>query len=615
MPAAGKRVLERRYALFVHYGLREGRDWERRGDLGISIFVDRLVDRLIPDLTYLNTLLAHQPAGFHSSWKGFAFIFLDMGWTDLLKGDMRPINAATLAVQVAEAHKEIEHRLNSVLRGDRRVRIVSTANLVKLLALLETLASQNPRQHNAFHEWLTGGGASLRYDGAKVIEGAVRIANIGRQVPVFRFDDDVIFCGRRAYPGDSERWAREIEKTADGIFKLCERYVELSDDPAVNYFVFSGSYGGTLAQPPDTGAQGASEGRVAALLNGFATRVGQMAYLPDSTSGSAFLAKEAPLSAEAAENFLRAMPTFGAHPERQAISGAGLCLSDGAILDLPPFSNMHLNVMWIDDHLKYALHHELGHLGLRTLTPHSARVRGAVFSQLRYRAGDFRYSDVHWHTTTYLRGLMLGCVADAWLRADRRLKGAISRLPAIEREALLAKVPGDYASEFVKVMPNEWSASSDKEQQSFKNRLWRLAVQRLSELVGEWKKDIYHNTFLGLFVAGKQHERYDEFREFIPSAMREGLRAAVSELAAYEACPHFDIDRDRLDELSLAQAVTVLIDDFVGYFDLVLFWKNFVQSVRFLLNQERASRKALQWLVPFESDVGFSDDVIDPRIT
>lgn len=39
---------------------------------------------------------------------------------------------------------------------------------------------------------------------------------------------------------------------------------------------------------------------------------------------------------------------FGANPLRACVSGSAFCVSDSLTLDLPPFSNFRLNVMWID---------------------------------------------------------------------------------------------------------------------------------------------------------------------------------------------------------------------------------------------------------------------------
>jgi hypothetical protein len=53
---------------------------------------------------------------------------------------------------------------------------------------------------------------------------------------------------------------------------------------------------------------------------------------------------------------------------------------------------------------------------------------------------------------------------------------------------------------------------------------------------------------------------------------------------------------------SLESAVKTLVDDFVRYLDLWLFWPTFVQSVRFLLNQDKQILADVVWMFPEERD-------------
>lgn len=346
------------------------------------------------------------------------------------------------------------------------------------------------------------------------------------------------------------------------------------------------------------------------LMNGFATRVLQLTELPQQRNRDKEAEMQGDIKGSIVKEFLEDLVKLGANPFRQVVSGAGLCLSDGAILDLPPFSNMHLNVMWIDDHLKYALHDELGHFGRWTRTHHryEARVSAARFSQLRHTLipGNrlFTYNDVRWHIRTYMLRLILGCVADSWLRGNFEVKESTSSLPIIDYNRLARSIPHIYGRKFMEVVPGGWESYSvvpkDQQVKEFKQNLWRQGRERLQSLVQVWRNGIYEHTFLGLFVYGTDHPRYQEFIDFFPVGMIKGLTIAVRELPElYQNAQPSSPDAIPNDDPTLEQALVTLVDDFVDYMSLVQFWPFFVQSVRAFQNQHvQYSRPNLEWMFP-----------------
>jgi hypothetical protein len=579
---------ERRYGLFVHYGLSS--DQWMVSNSRFIVKADSILPRLHDDANYLRDVLAPGVDAKGQRWDGFAFVFLDPGWTELLKVGMEGLDLIQFGADLEAAHAEITRKLREKAGHPFPVRIVTAAPLINLLRLLDANARQYSQFQRPYFQFFAGGANQLRYDGSKVVEGAIRIGNIGRQVPIFRFDDDVIFFGGRT-PGTNR--AREIKRTRSGILRLCERYHQLSVDPEVHYFVYSGRY----AEPKEL-EPASSRANEAAILNGFATRVVQLASLPEHTP----VRKEetARVSSGKAACFLQDLYHYGANPLGQVISGAGLCLSDSAILDLPPFSNMRLNVVWIDDHLKYALHHELGHLGVRRRTRHSARVQKARFSQLR-REGPPTYENVRWHLQVYMLRLILGCVADAWLRNHPGLKRTLKELGRANYDALMMHVPGYYAREFLDVLPRGWSTDG-KRKLDFQRGLWKAARVRLTEIVEAWDREEFRDTFLGVFVDGMSHPRHREFRDYLPKGIGAGLRVAVQQLPA--EYPEALAIEGSIDDPDLDVALKVLVEDFVEYFELVLFWKYFTQSVRFMLNRDELRRgiqgEDLDWMLPFE---------------
>jgi hypothetical protein len=344
-----------------------------------------------------------------------------------------------------------------------------------------------------------------------------------------------------------------------------------------------------------------------------------------------------------AMDFLSDLPYIGANPFRQVISGGGLCLSDGAILDLPPYSNMRLNVMWIDDHLKYALHDELGHFNIHIFEVGSARENNAGFYQSRHLFQPSLW-DVRWHMRTYLMRLLLGCVADAWLRSAPCLKWSLPfEAPFVPsdwrngRAWLDERTPHAYAKSFLQILPRRLTTA---EATKLKDQLWSIGRRRLFAVAQHWggsslrydKKwacqigktcasyedsscedlkslrgtlnadHFAHGTFLELFVKGitkdmwhDNAKRAEALQCYLPENWK-GLEREVADLPP-EKCPTDDLTNVNLDALSLAQSLQVLVEDFVKYFEAVVFWRYVAYSVRSLVNRSGHDPR-LNWLFP-----------------
>ncbi|HPO14253.1 MAG TPA: hypothetical protein PLI09_12485 [Candidatus Hydrogenedentes bacterium] len=596
---------ERLYFVSIHYALKEPRDWQWI-NRHLVVKCTNVVPRLARDLGYLRRVLRARRDKDGQLWKGFAFIFLDPGWTNLL-GGLSPLRTATLEADLIAAQTEIEKSLEQEIKlhnstDSKSERIVTAGNLLYLLDLLDTAARG---RGDSFYRLFVGGAQTLKYDAPKVVEAAIRIANIGRGIPLFRFDDDVIFFGQRLPDRQETEQNATAETTAGNILKLCERYQNTLEHPLIRYFVYSGGY----EAPRELNMCNDNDPR---LLNGFATRVLQLTQLPKQRNPQTEETTEGVIKASVAKAFLEEIVKLGANPFRQVVSGAGLCLSDGAILDLPPYSNMHLNVMWIDDHLKYALHDELGHFGRWTRTHHHyvARVEEARFSQLRHVCKEgspfFTYKDVKWHLQTYMLRLLLGCVADSWLRGKEQTKERTSGLKDIAYNALVLSVPHIYGDKFMEIIPGGWETyldDKDKKMDEFKQRLWQKGCERLKRAVELWSDSIYENTFLGLYVHGLRHARYKEFKDFFPAGMPNGLANAVHGLPEDIKIVQRPSPNALPDDPNLEQALITLVDDFVDYLSLVQFWPFFIQSVRCFQNQHTQYRlQYLEWMFPIPED-------------
>ena len=689
----------RRYFLFVHYNVKRG---ERRSERRRLTLEDSFYERLRKDLQYLVDIVERSRGETGSEWEGRAFVFVDVGWTHLLRTEN--ITAArTLAIDLQQIKNEIMERLclaecrRDTCRERRNqrvapwpapIQIITAADLIELLTIIDELEEPRPDDANRakLSRHLVGDVDTLRYDASKPIEGMIRIANVGRNVPIFRFDDDVIFYGRRVYErcwtkekkedeaedekGDHKRlktWTElkpegilladmkkvldasgkaseeqrkqalrewrddRISATRKSILRLCARYDRACANPKLHYFVFSGHY------------KSKGKAKLDDLLNGYATRVVQLAALPQNADDAkdrdkAEAARDpdkakaptATIRRRAARQFLNDLPEIGANPNGQVVSGGGLCLSDGAILDLPPYSNMRLNVLWIDDHLKYALHDELEHFDIHILEVGPAREADARFPQLRHATSP-TYKDVRWHLREYMPRLLLGCVADAWLRQTREMKEKI--LPDVEppflpddfekaRHSRKGKRPHVYAKAFLGAVPSRPSA---KDAWDLHRALWNIAVDRLEEVCKLWNESVYEDTFLHLFLKGENHRRAKDFPDYINKHYATGLTGAVKNMTEMTGEKHpyakqadnddaaerllcdesSSLDSLNLDDLSLADSVRVLIHDFVDYFETVGFWSSYVRAVRFLVNRSGQERE-LQWLFPPDESYGES---------
>jgi hypothetical protein len=643
---------------------------------------------IIEDIKYLSKIL--QPKG---SYEGFAFLFVAPGWVRALK----LLNAKTkqqLDEQTSLYHelsilKEILNTNVSAL-DKHRIRFVTAHHFYYFLKSLK-----GSELGKGSHKFLAGGGATLYYDGPKLIESAIRIANIGRRVPILRFDDDVLFHGIRKWEDEhngleevkenmDKTLNMEVEETQKSIWELCKAYEDMGQKSEVSHFMFSGHYGGTketcdideftnnfairtgLLAPLSFKYRHSNEEKVREVnfvnnmemilsesakdvrLNG-----GPPISVPEKKPDEKVFwnnSKKAPYyerwdtdqpgntvtgecidfginydrraepNPDFCRNFLENLYKVGANPYAQVISGAGLCLNDSAILDLPPFSNMKQNVMWIDDHLKHSLHHELRHFGWRRKHSLHGRIENASFKQLRFlkKKGGPKLNDEIWLIKNYMPRLLLGCIVDSWLRGSEYLKTTFDtdkniiltnrlRDPSMWQEGdegkektIAIRLPYVYAREYQNAILKVWGKSTEIDQTTRKkigNLLWECAVLRLKKFCKTYK-DIAPCTFFDLYLKG--YNRFPVFRNTVlPAEMAEdGLIGVVNSLN-----PKIRLRSDskkltrKKEDPKLYQAIDTLIEDFIDYINLTIMWKEFVQLLRLLLNWSESSAN-VDWLLP-----------------
>jgi hypothetical protein len=271
---------------------------------------------------------------------------------------------------------------------------------------------------------------------------------------------------------------------------------------------------------------------------------------------------------------------IGAHPMASVISGAMLYLSDGAILDLPPFSNFSLNVSWIDDHLKYCLHRELRHLRnpISTEVKRDTRRRDLLnYSKIddvivqkagRKIPGDLRFYIFSIYLPTVLRGTIL----DAWITPDPLLKYRPEELTPEQRH-IQSKL-NDRQSEGLLPSALQGALAECKftpdARAKLKRELEKCALKRITAVRRQWAALTENEveTFASIWANGR-------------------ARSCCSDLemrySGIVADPAFPLDLElTMDDLSgsLIADLHQLIDDACNYIKWTRDWPTIVQVVR-----------------------------------
>jgi hypothetical protein len=376
-----------------------------------------------------------------------------------------------------------------------------------------------------------------------------------------------------------------------GMFKTvasCLRAYRLRmDEPSVANFLLSASYD-TRALRSDDSAQ-----TFDAWCGAFATRVfPALPIVPDKIPGAGTGAASSwdayvndVFDQALARRFYGLAPTgvstegftgigkIGAHPTVSVISGAMLCLSEGAILDLPPFSNFTLNVSWIDDHLKYSLHRELRHLTsielkAEPLLSH-AKLDSIMVQKHRAEIGNLP----SYALGNYLPTLLWGTVVDAWITPFPLLKYRVADL-SDEDKTEWYKIKRTGRSEAV--LGSALQTALEKgsfimaERLAVREQLIKTAMQRITAVRKEWA-DLTSNgkeTFASVWAKGTVRSYFPELEEKCLGIAAEGIPLGQ------------DLKRSTDLNYYLHDDFLTLVDDALEYIEWTLNWPKIVQVVR-----------------------------------
>lgn len=588
-----------KYMLYSHFNAYEKDDFEsyKRGcrveDLqGVRYLIDHF-----RGLKELLTSPGHE---------GLLVLFYAPGYERFLEGLTRREDDAYLLAErhpgeSEESYEEREHLrfaktvaecVQRKLQAERladRVRFLTSFDLRVILGRVNTILTEQ------FQQFFIGPRRGIRYDAPKVMEAILRLRVLGNGIPVLRLDHDVIFRGTNKAIGDL------------GLFKAVACAVRAYQlrlaQPTVSTFLFSASYNSRDLLYPSP-----ERSRFEAWARAFATRIYPAlvadpkkirrickrsekqqdvawkryvetdAYLDDTLARRFYGLKEDEAGLE--PDGMSGLTSIGAHPLYSVISGALLCLSEGAILDLPPFSNLGFNVMWIDDHLKYSLHRAMNHFTSgETLDIDrglgDARMDNVTVTKARPDVKNLP----SYIFDSYLPTLLWGTVMDAWITDDSILKLRVSSLGPEELERRRKAWEAQHKALLPRAMLEALrNGRFDKASETkLEADLMSRAITRIEETRQLWAKlkTDAHNTFASYWAEGNVKEAFGKecFKK-----CKDDLWQGIAPGRA------LDDPITRLEDLSIpiSHGLRDLIEDTIAYVHWTLVWPRFVQIVRYI---------------------------------
>lgn len=591
-----------KYVLYSHYGYKDKEDFKAYQS-GTPLEDLEGVRYLFEHLRGLKELLTSP------GHEGILVLFYAPGYERFLEGLAHPEDDRQLLAdkQPEENVAQYEDRLRLRFARDvaeciqRRLAQEDLADRVRFLTSLDlrvVLGRVNAVAAGEFRRFFIGPARGLRYDSPKVVEAILRLRVLGNGVPVLRLDHDVIFRGKNKDIGDL------------GLFKAVACAVRAYQlrlaEPTVSTFLFSASYNARALLYPNGNmdpfeAWGrAFATRVYPVLIADPVELRRISDLPEGTDEEMgwkngewnryvatnlepTLARRfyglAPIAGRLEPVGTSGLTSIGAHPLYSVISGALLCLSEGAILDLPPFSNFGTNVMWIDDHLKYSLHRAMNHFTsgeTLNLEPglSEARMDDVTVTKARPAVSGLPA----YIFDVYLPTLLWGTIVDAWITSDPILKCRVKMLTREEEQQRwrAARDRQDQAP-IPKAMLEALSMGrfESGSEERLKDNLRQIAAKRIEAVRQLWA-GLSGNTgraFASYWAEGNVRDVFGNgcFRG-CPDSLWEGIS------------PGRPLDQpiEQLADLPAPVALTVehLVNDAAAYVHWTLEWPRFVQIVR-----------------------------------
>lgn len=405
-------------------------------------------------------------------------------------------------------------------------------------------------------KFLMGTKGEIRYDTPKFIEAIVRLRMIGSRVPLLRLDHDVLI------PATGESFNKDTLTLA--ILKICNAVAEHHNSTQILATILSANY-----KSPD-----ANEKDVMAWNRGFATRILPSLLLPEDNVAQEYLQNktsknwgtelQSHFRPEFTKKFFHDLWQWGA-PKTAIISGALLYMNDAVVLNVPPFSNFSQRVMWIDDHLRYVLHREMGDLCRQTKIESKTGERLHVFYEKvqisKYRATE---NFLLYTVQTYLPSLIWGSFVDYWLCPDPILKRREEEVPLDHKENWKTRrdngCPGILATAVL-----DARAGCPPDEAKLRRKLKAAANDRLKVLCEIWGdlKDEKCHSIASAWVHG-------QFTDSLKTALKTASPIVSLNLP------------DRVEDFqnNLETGFNALLDDTCQYIKWVSEWPRVVSVIR-----------------------------------
>ncbi|MBI1929481.1 hypothetical protein HYR99_35205 [Candidatus Poribacteria bacterium] len=441
------------------------------------------------------------------------------------------------------------------------VRVVTALDLVDVFGEMSAVED--------LQKFLIGRG-EIRYDTPKFIESIVCLRMIGSRVPVLRLDRDVLIPPE-GVPFDSAALMYAITQ-------ICEGVVEHHDNTQVLATILSANY-----KTPDNNSED-----VMAWNRGYATRILPSLLVPTNPNDVTRYINPGGVSdwepelrshfrLKLTQHFYEDIWQWGA-PTTAVISGALLYMNDAVVLNVPPFSNFSQMVMWIDDHLRYVLHREMGdfcrqtQIGFKTNEPLHVQYSDVQVSKYRPAEGFLLYT-----VQIYLPSLLWGSFFDYWLCPSPLLKRRGRDVPAADidrwRQERQDGRPGILATAV-----REARAGCLPDEGLLRERLKKAADERLKVLLSVWGN--LRNNKSHSFASAWVHDKF-------PKPVKDAMLNAKLKIAPKLPQSVEDF-RDGLKD-----SFNELLDDTCRYVKWVFEWPHVVSVIRSVPPGE--FRSDLEW--------------------
>jgi hypothetical protein len=357
---------------------------------------------------------------------GLVYMYLSFGAEEIMQAIVRG-EPLVMPPVVLEAENEclsiLQLAENQARRtySDRSLRFIYVTT-VQLMALFNNLHHTDPD----LFSFIYSTNRSFVYDSPQLVEAVIRIAR-GQDprsafYPIVRFDEDVDVC----------------EKSLDSLLTAYEHFLVENGNL---YFFFSGCYG-----DPNNADKLDPINDVAVRSHWFSKRNGDI-YIPSETNFKQiklFLRDLGEIGAtQSSSNAYPSVHGQSLIAERgftanrktpQLISGAGQIVSLRCVQDLPPFMNMNVQSVWMNDHLPRQLYERIGDIYYQE---ELESVTEARFRQDRHPQG-ITQKDVHWVSNAggYFDRLLAGCMMDALISQPTVEKNRVIRRPTEFTDAI-----------------------------------------------------------------------------------------------------------------------------------------------------------------------------------